>query len=90
MKRLIAVSLICALIGRAEGRTIRRLHVARIKADRYESATNAVITTKGCTYNAKWGAVVVDENGPQSVIYFLDKNDEVETECHVKSVRWDR
>lgn len=87
MKRFITLSLVCAIVGRAEARTIRRLCVARVAADRYESPRGDVIVTKGCTNTARWEPVILDENGPLSVVYFLDKHDEVEGECHVTEVR---
>lgn len=84
---VIAVSLVmwivCATLAYAK--SVHHYMVTRHAADHYVTAEGIDIYTLGCTTTARLMDATVIWDGPQSRIYFLDKDGEVEDECPVKT-----
>lgn len=87
MKKIICSVLFIALTSNVSmARTMRNSFATRVAEDRYVLADGTNIITIGCTETANYQRVIVDSNGIESKITFLDENDEVEEVCDLKIV----
>lgn len=82
MKKILLTMLIMS--GTAEARTMRSSMATRVGPDRYILTSGEEILTVGCTETARDQRVIVDSNGIESKIAFLDEDGEVEEVCDLK------
>lgn len=68
----------------AEAKTIHTYLVTRHARDHYVTAEGRDLYTVGCTSSARLMDAVVIDDGPHSMLYFLDKAGEVEDECSLR------
>jgi hypothetical protein len=85
MRQIIASMLVLvSLTSVAAARTMRATHVTRVATGLYQTDDGQLVKAKGCTDSADHKPAIVDDNGIESVLVFLDDSGEVEDTCGVQ------
>ena len=87
MRKIIVTALLtlATITSSASARTMTQTTATRVGPDHYVLANGADLHTTGCTESARDQWVVVDVNGIESVVHFLDADGEVEETCRLAS-----
>lgn len=83
-KIIISLLALVSLTAVASARTMKPTHVTRVSAGLYQTDDGATVKAKGCTDSADRKPAIVDDNGIESQLVFLDDSGEVEDTCNVQ------